>query len=122
MSRNTENYFVVYLLPVGCSLFSGVKLSMKWLLLPDLDLALGLHFGQSFVLKTNVGMYEMVIITRSRSSSRLTFWAVIRFENKCRDRTIGWLIFIDFLIVTLSVSVKIPLSALKAIFSGLPQS
>ena len=94
MSRKTENYFVVYLLPVGCSLFSGVKLSMKSLLLPDLGLALGLHFGQSFVLKTNLGMYEIVIITRSRSSSRFTFCAVIRFENKCRDRTIGWLILI----------------------------
>ena len=42
---------------------------MKWLLLPDLDLALGLHFWQSFVLKTNVGD---------------------------RDRAIGSLIFIDF--------------------------
>ena len=52
--------------------------------------------------------------------SGLIFWAAIRFENKCRDRTIGWLIFIDFRILTLSVSVKIPFSALKAIFSGLP--
>ena len=49
--------------------------------------------------------------------SRLTFWAVNRFENKCRDMTIGWLIFIDFRILTLSVSVRIPLSALKAIYS-----
>ena len=73
MNRKTENYFVVYLLPVGCGLFSGVKLSMKSLLLP---------------------VY----------CSRLIFWAAIRFENKCRDRTIGWLIFIDFRIVTLSVS------------------
>ena len=61
MNRKTENYFVVYLLPVGCSLFSGVKLSMKSLSLPDLDLLLlGLHFGQSFILKTNVGTELLV--------------------------------------------------------------